>query len=198
MKKASILGSLIIGLVCGFILPQVEFFTGIFPEQILTYFPVLLPLLSLTGVWVLETFFKEAPALIQFGKTFLVGILNSAIDLGVFDCLTWVWGVASGWLPVLFKALSFSCGAVNSYFWNKFWTFGKKDTKEKAKEAVQFFLVTLGGLLIHTVVIFIGVNVIGVQLGVSDRMWASISNMAAIFTGFVWNFLGYKFIVFKK
>lgn len=198
MKKASILASLIIGLVCGFILPKVEFFSGLFPEQILTYFPILLPLLSLMGVWVLETFFKATPALIQFGKTFLVGILNSAIDMGVFDFLTWFFSVASGGLPVLFKALSFSCGAVNSYFWNKFWTFRKKDTEDKAKEAVQFFLVTFGGLLIHTAVIFVMVNIIGVRLGVSERMWASIGNVAAIFTGFVWNFLGYKFIVFKK
>lgn len=198
MKKASILASLIIGLACGFILPQVEFFSGLFPEQMLAYFPLLLPLLSLMGVLVLETVFKKTPSLVQLGKTFLVGILNSAIDMGAFDFLTWFFSVASGWLPVLFKAVSFGLGAVNSYFWNKFWTFRKKDTEDKTKEAVQFFLVTFGGLLIHTAIIFIMVNIIGVRFGVSERMWASIGNMAAIFTGFVWNFLGYKFIVFKK
>ena len=198
MKKASILASLIIGFVCGFILPRVEFFSGLFPGQILAYFPVLLPLLSLMGVWVLETVFKKTPSLVQFGKTFLVGILNSAIDMGVFDFLTWFFSVASGWLPVLFKAVSFGLGAVNSYFWNKFWTFRKKDTEDKTKEAVQFFLVTFGGLLIHTAIIFVVVNIIGVRFGVSERMWASIGKMATIFTGFVWNFLGYKFIVFKK
>ncbi len=198
MKKGDILASLIIGLACGFILPRVVFFAGVFPEQVLKYFPVLLPVLSLLGVWILETVFKKTSTLVQFGKSFLVGILNSSIDMGVFDCLTWFFSVASGWLPVLFKIVSFACGAVNSYFWNKFWTFQKKDTQNKVKEAVQFFLVTSGGLLIHTIIIYIVINIIGVRFGVSERMWASIGNMTAVFIGFVWNFLGYKFIVFKK
>ncbi|XOB40566.1 MAG: GtrA family protein [Candidatus Nealsonbacteria bacterium] len=198
MKKVDILASLIIGFVCGLILPHVELFAGVFPEQILRYFPILLPVLSLLGVWVLETVFKKTLTLVQFGKSFLVGILNSSIDMGVFDCLTWFFSIASGWMPVLFKTVSFGCGAVNSYFWNKFWTFQKRDTQDKTKEAVQFFLVTFGGLLIHTTVIYVMVNIIGVKFGVSERMWASIGNMIAIFTGFVWNFLGYKFLVFKK
>jgi len=198
MKKADILASLVIGLACGLILPNVALFTGILPEQVLRYFPVFLPVLSLLGVWLLETVFKRTRTLIQFGKSFLVGILNSSIDMGIFDLLIWFFSITSGWLPVLFKTISFSFGAVNSYFWNKFWTFQKKDTENKAKEAVQFFLITIGGLLIHTTVIYIVLNIIGARFGVSERMWASIANMTAIFTGFVWNFLGYKFIVFKK
>jgi len=198
MKKIDIVGSLIIGLICGLILPHVALFEGIFPERILEYFPVLLPILSLVGVWILEVIFKKAPTLVQFGKSFLVGILNSALDMGVFDWLTWFFSVASGWLPIFFKVVSFSTGAVNSYFWNKFWTFKKRDTQDKAKEVVQFFLVTIGGLLIHTVAIYILVNIVGVKLGVSERMWASISNMVAVFAGFIWNFIGYKFIVFKR
>jgi putative flippase GtrA len=198
MKKADILASLTIGLACGLILPRVTLFTGILPGQVLRYFPVSLPVLSLLGVWILETVFKTTRSLIQFGKSFLVGILNSAIDMGAFDCLVWFSAAAHGWLPVLFKTISFSFGAVNSYFWNKFWTFQKDDTENKAKEAAQFFLITIGGLLIHSMVIYIMINVIGVSFGTNERMWASISNMAAIFIGFAWNFLGYKFIVFKK
>jgi putative flippase GtrA len=198
MKKADILASLIIGLACGLILPRVTLFTGILPEQVLRYFPVSLPALSLFGVWVLETFFKRTRTLIQFGKSFLVGILNSAIDMGVFDSLIWFSSVAHGWFPVFFKTISFSCGAVNSYFWNKFWTFQKHDTENKAKEAAQFFLITIGGLLIHSMVIYVMINIVGANFAINERMWASISNMAAIFIGFAWNFLGYKFIVFKK
>jgi len=198
MKKGDILAPLIIGFVCGLILPHVSLFEGVVPEILLRYFPLLLPVLSLSAVFILETIFKKAIALVQFGKSFLVGILNSAIDMGVFDFLTLFFSVASGWPPILFKVISFSFGAVNSYFWNKSWTFQKKDTKDTRKEAVQFFLITAGGLLIHTIVIYVVVNIVGARFGVGERMWASIANMAAIFTGFMWNFLGYKFIVFKK
>ena len=198
MRKLDAFLAAIIGLICGFILPRVAFFEGIFPEQLLKYFPVLLPILSLFGIWFLVTVFKKTLTLIQFGKSFLVGILNSAIDMGVFDFLTRFFSVALGWWPIFFKVISFTCGAINSYFWNKFWAFEKKDTQNKPREVVQFFSITIIGLLIHTLVIYIVINIVGVKLEVSERMWASIGNMLAIFTGFVWNFLGYKFIVFKK
>ncbi len=198
MKKNNIIAPLIIGLACGVILPNVALFAGILPEALLKFFPILLPILSLAGVWVLETFFKKFPALIQFGKSLLVGVLNSCIDMGVFDFLTMIFAVTSGWIPVFFKVISFAFGAVNSFFWNKLWTFQKKDTENKAKETGQFLLVTLGGLLIHSSIIYIMVNIIGVKFGVDERMWASIGNMTAVLVGFVWNFLGYKFIVFKK
>ena len=84
------------------------------------------------------------------------------------------------------------------YLWNKFWTFQKKDTQNKSEEAIKFFLITFGGFLIHTAVINIMINIIGPKFGITERLWANIGNIIAILTGFLWNFSGYKFIVFKK
>lgn len=198
MKKSDIVAPLVIGFLCGLILPNVVVFKNVFPAGILRFFPLILPVLSLAGVFVLETFFQKTPTLIQFGKSFLVGVLNSSLDMGVFDALTGALNIALGWQANAFKILSFSVGAINSYFWNKFWAFKKTDTEKKGKEAVQFFLVTFGGLFIHSAVIYIMVSVIKSQFGIAERLWASIANMAAVFTGFIWNFAGYKFIVFKK
>jgi putative flippase GtrA len=42
------------------------------------------------------------------------------------------------------------------------------------------------------------VNVIGPQFGISSLIWANIGKIGGIIGAFIWNFLGYKFIVFKK
>jgi putative flippase GtrA len=42
------------------------------------------------------------------------------------------------------------------------------------------------------------VNVIGPQFGMSEKLWANVGGIGAAFAVVVWNFIGYKFIVFRK
>jgi len=42
------------------------------------------------------------------------------------------------------------------------------------------------------------VNFIGLQFGISLEVWATVGVVIATFFSMSWNFLGYKFIVFKK
>jgi len=41
------------------------------------------------------------------------------------------------------------------------------------------------------------VNFLGPQFGISKEIWAYVGKIVAVFLGFIWNFTGYKFIVFK-
>jgi hypothetical protein len=36
------------------------------------------------------------------------------------------------------------------------------------------------------------------MFGISARLWAYVGALAAVCFGFIWNFTGYKFFVFKK
>jgi putative flippase GtrA len=42
------------------------------------------------------------------------------------------------------------------------------------------------------------VNIVGPQFGMGKKIWASVGAIVAAFFAFVWNFLGSKFVVFKK
>ncbi len=167
-------------------------------DQFALYLPLILPILSLIGTIIAYGVGKVFPILFQLAKFVLVGALNTFVDLGVLNILMLVFGISAGWLYSLFKALSFSASVVNSYFWNKFWTYEHKETKVGGKEFGKFYLVAGIGFLLNVGVASFVVNVIGPQFGVSPELWANIGAFVAIITVFMWNFLGYKFIVFKK
>jgi len=65
------------------------------------------------------------------------------------------------------------------------------------KEFGQFFMVTLIGLGLNIGVASFVVNVIGPQFGMSETLWANVGGIAAAFGVTAWNFIGYKFFVFK-
>ncbi len=134
----------------------------------------------------------------QTKKFILVGILNTFIDLGVLNILIWVSGIASGPLYSVFKGISFIVAVFNSYFWNKSWTFKKKETIKDRKEFACFFIVAFLGLVINISVASWLVNVVEPQFGMSLKIWANIGAICAAFISMAWNFLGYKFFVFKK
>jgi putative flippase GtrA len=65
------------------------------------------------------------------------------------------------------------------------------------KETLQFFAVTGIGLIINVAVASFVNDKIGVQYGLSKMLWGNIAAIIAAFVSFAWNFIGYKFIVFK-
>ena len=161
-------------------------------------FPVGLSLLSLIGIFFASWIGKRFVAIYQIAKFGLVGALNTLVDLGVLSLLIFRTGIATGLFYVLFKAISFMVAAVNSYFWNKHWTFEKRDEEFEAGEFFKFLSVTILGFLINVGVASFVVIVIGPKYQISDELWANIAAIIATLFAFIWNFVGSKFIVFKK
>ena len=201
-KKSDIIASLIIAeadaLLLLFILKTIEVQLPSILDPFLRFLPLILPVLALLYILV-GSFFKEKfSAIFQLFKFTLTGSLNTFIDFAVLNLLMQTLQATSGWYFSFFKLISFSCAAVNSYFWNKFWTFKKKETKVGTKEFSQFYLITGISLLINVGIASLIVNVIGPQFGLSETLWANVGAFGGVLCAFIWNFLGYKFIVFKK
>jgi putative flippase GtrA len=159
--------------------------------------PFALAILCFVGIRVAFLIGQKIFILFQAAKFFLVGTLNTFIDLGVLNIFILISGIASGVFYSIFKAISFLVATTNSYFWNKFWTFEKKE-KPDPKEFFKFLVVTVFGFLINVGVASFVVNIVGPQFGMGKKIWASVGAIVAAFFAFVWNFLGSKFIVFKK
>jgi putative flippase GtrA len=138
-----------------------------------------------------ETFFQLA----KFG---CVGAANFAIDLGVMNLLIFTTGITNGIIVDLFKAVSFSVAVTNSYFWNKHWSFSNRNVSNPEKEFSQFFFISVAGACINVGIASFFTNFIGPQGGISAAAWPNIGAGVGAIAVLAWNFLGYKFIVFRQ
>ena len=162
------------------------------------FLPIILPVGAVVGLFVADFIGKKIAAIFQMYKFLLTGTLNTFIDLGILNGLMFIFSTTAGLGLSAFKAFSFSAAVINSYFLNKFWTFKKKDTKANSKEFITFYALTGIGLLINVGIFTIIVNIMGPQFGFSPAIWANVAAIIATVSVCLWNFLGYKFIIFKR
>ena len=119
-------------------------------------------------------------------KFFSVGLLNTALDAGLYFVLTR--GLGLGELRTLAKALSYSAGVLNSFYWNKSWTF--RSEAGALKTLAPFVFANLLGLALNAGVMHLCLNALG---------WHELLSLA-LATGavFGWNFGVSKFVIFQK
>ncbi len=122
---------------------------------------------------------------VKFIKFNIVGVMNTALDLGIFALLTWV-GLGEG----LAKTVSYSCGVLNSYFWNSRWTF-KQEHKKSAREFLLFVLVNLVSYAVARIVLQGSLTWLHIEN-------ANIRNLIATPVSVIVNFIGNRLFVFKK
>jgi putative flippase GtrA len=154
--------------------------------------------LAAVGVAIGYFLSKYIKIIFQVAKFGCVGAANFAVDIGILNLLIFLSGTAVGAAYIAFKLISFIFAVTNSYLWNKIWTFKKTDTKETGKEFSQFIIVSVIGLVLNAAVAGFLVIVVGPMGGIKVKTWASVSAAVASICVMAWNFLGYKFWVFKK
>ncbi len=137
------------------------------------------------------------PHFFEVGKFAAVGTLNSFIDLTIMNALILATGATAGlWFAVI-KWGAFVVGCVNSYFWNKFWTFESR-VPVTLKESWRFTLFTAAGAVLNAAVAYAIVAYIRPPAPLSLHGWDNIAAVAAIFVNMVWNFLTYRRFVFPR
>ncbi len=141
----------------------------------------------------------------QFLKFALVGVMNTLVDLIVLNTETLLTGVKDGSGYAVQKGFSFLVAVTFSYVLNKHWTFEDKSQENQARKFSQFLSVSIIGMLINvttaTVVVTYLKPVVNPALNLSfltDQIWVNIGALSGTAIGLIWNFIGYKFWVFKK
>ena len=156
------------------------------------------------ALWLASLLSRIWKGLYQFAQFAAVGTLNSFIDIGVFNLETFFYGsTLSAATFAALKAVSFLCATTNSFFWNKYWTFSAAavssadDPGKQTKETVSFYVVALVGWALN-VAVATSVKIIEPS-GVATRLWVNIvAPVCGIAASFLWDFFGYKYLVFKK
>jgi HAD superfamily phosphatase (TIGR01668 family) len=157
----------------------------------------------------------------QFAKFCIVGGSSFVIDAGLHRLLMfnsfvgheplsqvvgrWVLGL---WTPAgqisaesahdtafaVFKIISASLAILNSFIWNRMWTFNIRGKDEYGSQLTKFVVVSLIGLGLNTV-ISSGIN--RMVAGSESRSWMVATFVAAAIVA-LWNFCGQRFWAFRK
>jgi len=162
------------------------------------FMAIFVPLAALVCLYVAYLLSKKIPVIFQAGKFISVGILNTMIDWGVLNVLMLLTGIVAGNGYKIFKGISFLVAVFNSFIWNKLWTFKKQDTGKTQKELIQFLTFSVIGFIINVGVASFVVDIIGPKAGISKELWGTVGAAAATVFSMTWDFIVYKFIVFKK
>jgi putative flippase GtrA len=198
MTKKDLTASLIIGAGVGLLIQPIlanllgggDDMNLVIRAGVFIFFTLFAPF----ALWLCALIAKAWKAFYQFGQFAAVGTLNSFIDIGVLNLETFLYGgTITTPIFAVFKAISFLRATTNSFFWNRNWTFGSTD-KVNAGEVTGFYTVALIGW---------GANVVVATfvkaIGPETKLWIDIvAPLAGILVTFIWNFLGYKYFVFKK
>lgn len=112
-----------------------------------------------------------------------IGFLNSLIDYTIFMALVYF-----GTSPILANVISFSCGAINSYFMNKSITFRSAHHSAYLSQAlIRFFAVAC---------ITLGISQIALGLSISHGSGPALGKFISIVCTLIIGFTLNKFVVF--
>jgi putative flippase GtrA len=204
--KLAALAGLLIGLL---VLPVLR---AVKPEILSRCGFVTVPLFLIAtplGLAVVYSISRKIAVIWEIGKFAVTGVLNVLVDWGVLTSLIFLFkqyfGIES-WDSIisgitfysLYKASSFIVGNINSYYWNRYWTFDVQKGENTKAAFLQFFVVSIVGLLTNVLVAsFVFKSILPVR-GLTIDQWGVVGAAAGSVAGTLWNFLGYKFVVFKE
>ncbi|HLK32438.1 MAG TPA: GtrA family protein [Terriglobales bacterium] len=129
----------------------------------------------------------------------IVGIINTVVDLGVLNLLIQLTHTGEKGLHfMLIKTTSFMVAVMNSYYLNRVWTFratGRQ--KSLVRSGSQFLIVSLIGAVVNVGTASYVATFVPPAVGL-EKLWPSAAALVGTACSFVWNFIGYKYIVFSS
>jgi len=118
------------------------------------------------------------------GRFTLVGVSNTVIDFAVFYLLHDIFDVYF----VIAHVCGFMTALCNSFYFNATWTFKRFDKKRWYKQAISFALVSVVGMGISTLTIYIA----------NAFVLVYFAKVMATVVSFSWNYVVSFLIVFNK
>lgn len=121
----------------------------------------------------------------RVSKFAAIGLLNTGIDIAIFALLVY----ALSWPSLPAQCVSYFLAFLNSYWWNRRWTFGMKE-RGSARELLKFGVVNALSFLCATGVLLAAEK--GLDLSPIAAKLVSVAASLAV------NYVGSKLWVFRQ
>ena len=136
----------------------------------------------------------------QATRFFIVGVINTVVDILVLNLLILITGTGhTGTLFTAFKTISFLAALLNSYFMNSRWTFadGESRSRTTMAQGAQFLVVSI----LSSVVNVASASYVATYMRPPVEFasyWPTVAALVGTVFSFVFNFIGYKYLVFSN
>lgn len=204
------------------------------------------------------------PLILQLLRFAAIGVLNTALDFIILNFVSKSLGINSGLQLGTVNVLGFAAAVVQSYYWNKHWTFDAAQTADAVKNFIRlvvvgaigaagflaviagaqwnaqplyyvlvlvifliveviawhgfglgqsgsatgmvasshqflaFLVVSVIGLIINSVLVGVLSGYLVTSLAINPDLMKNLAKIVATGASLIWNFVGYKVIVFRK
>lgn len=199
-RKRDIILSLVIGEIAALLMVAVSRNLSLpsGARSLIPFLPYVFPLFTASAMLIGLWFRARFAVAYQFAKFLIVGGSNFLVDLSVLNLFIALTGIGAGFYAAAFKAASFLMAMSWSFVWNKFWTFRATSIDRVSLQFAGFFAVSVLGLAINVGTFTLVNDAVGPRAGIDQRTWASVAAAAAAIAGLLWDFTGYKFVVFRR
>ena len=133
----------------------------------------------------------------QFARFGLVGLVGLAVDVGIFNILraTVLSPEALHEGPVIAKVISTSVAIAVNWLGNRYFTFRGRRRTHWLREAVEFAIVSVGGLLIALGCLWVSHYALGFTSVLADNVSTNVVGLAL---GTAFRFTFYRLWVFGR
>lgn len=128
----------------------------------------------------------------------MVGSLGMVIDFGLLNLMSWVTGITRGSGLIPLNVVSFGAALTVSFFLNKRWTFKDDSIRDNLKKFNLFLIISVLGVSINTAIVTILTTYVDPNITLAPFLLLNLAKTAATAGSGLWNFFGYKLVVFKK
>lgn len=162
--------------------------------------PILFPILAVIGIWTFDLIGKKYLSLYQLAKFFLIGAFFAVFDLTILNILMKYFGISENKKIkyIIFVLISFIIATSIKYIADKYWAFEKTEKEQIESEFIKFFIVTIISGGIQVGIASSVFSILSFTSGINKIIIGNIGKISGILVASAWNFLGYKFLVFKK
>ena len=193
--------AIIVGAITGGIILALLRFLGLVPTgfgRLVWFLPGLVPLIFIAGLMLGHFLSRWWPVFQNFARFVVIGFNNAAIDFGILNLLIFTTNITQGFYFSVFKTVAFFAALINSYIWNKYWTFEAGTSAGGTKEVTSFVIVVGISWLINVGISSLLVNLIMPPGHIDPKLWANIASALAVAIGLFWNFIGMRVLVFRQ
>lgn len=178
-------------------LNSMMFYFGIFTGSPVGFFSAVSFLIAVSHsyFWNRYLVFKRTEAgqgiLYNLGEFIYAGLLGAAVVLAVG------FGAAQRYSYGFYLALLLTLALGEIIFWYAFRIWQNVPAQKSRTDFAGFVFITLIGLAINAGMVTIVTVNVPPRFGINQELWTNLAKAAATAISLVWNFTGYRIVVFK-